>query len=173
MKTIKIETYAFPILDIGDQERMQLLQLFDLWDSQVYKFGGKSIGDDPNERAGNPKPIDCSGFFGMAIDRITQKTDTPTEDCWQLGSRQQYEKIKAAGFKVSSNPESVDNKIRSFHLLSEHSETGVGHIGFIINGYTIESCGSRGVARRKFDPNMYPFMGLCSAFVLGLPDDKE
>lgn len=171
MKTIIKGYYAFPLLDIDRLEVEKLLQIFAIWNPMRYKYGGKAKGDSINERAANPKPIDCSGFFGMALDRITERTETPTLRFHSMGSREQYEAIKKAGFKVSTDPGAKDGILRSYHLLSEDSSNGIGHIGFILDGYTIESSSRKGVWRREWNGKRYPFLLSCHSFVLAVPEN--
>lgn len=176
MKTAKKKNFSYPVLMCGDYD-VAIRNIFAEWDKQPYLYSSKPAGSTIKSRFYYTKPIDCSGFFGMAIDALTAddqfKATQYTTNLHDKGSRQQYDFLNQLKLKPTVNLDEKDGILRSFHLLKEDSESGIGHIGFVLNGYTIESCGSLGVCRREFNPDRYPFMSKCYGFVLDVPGEYE
>lgn len=163
MKTIKRSWYAFPVLDIGQEEIGTLLGIFRRWDSQPYKWNGKS------QTSSDPKPLDCSGFVGMALDAITRGSETPT-DLWDRGSTQQWQELKKARFKSTTQFSTEDGALRIARIAPTDTASGIGHIAFVLDGYTIESCGSLGVCRRKWGSSRW--MRRARGLVISAPKEE-
>lgn len=156
-----------------------LLEVYDDWNEQKYFYGGKSEGITTHARANNPKPVDCSGFFGMALDLATVVWARPGlsvgTDLHNLGSWQQWQKLKGyrtpTGLKLKPTKQFAerDGVVRAFYLPPNRTASGIGHIGFVLDGLTVESCGSLGVCRRPWNPRVYRWMKNCDGFVLSVP----
>lgn len=158
-----------------------LLEIHEEWNSQPYKYGGKSVGVSVTARANNPVPVDCSGYFGMLLDAITRplgSIESPRvgTDLHDMGSWQQWRELQGyrsiTGLKLKPTKQFTekDRVIRAFYLTPDKTASGIGHIGLVLDGLTIESCGSLGVCRRLWDPKTYRWMRHCDGLVLTVPE---
>jgi hypothetical protein len=120
-----------------------------------YSLGAKAASLACQPMAGHC--IDCSGFSRWALYHATYfKTLMPD------GSQNQLQWCADQDFKVSdfASTENVDNILRiAFHKCDQAER--IGHVWFVLNGKTIESCGGEGPCRR--DWNTPVLERLCNA----------
>jgi len=90
--------------------------------------------------------IDCSGFVGWLLTNAMG-----FDGLWARGSVEQREWIEPKGFKVSTPDAGMlrDGAVR-IAFLPPGPWRPVGHVVLILDGQTLESCGSRGVCRRNW-----------------------
>lgn len=90
--------------------------------------------------------IDCSGFVGWLLANAMG-----FDGLWAKGSVEQHDWIAAQGFKASSISAGMekDGAVR-IAFLPPGKWRAVGHVVLILDGQTLESCGSRGVCRRNW-----------------------
>lgn len=128
-----------------------------------YGFGSKiALGVDPLTMPAGTL-VDCSGFVRAAVHWATGGTfDLPD------GSWVEHNAAIADHFKHSDQPAGLqhDNCLR-IGFLSPQDGGGVGHVVLILNGETIESCGSRGPCRREW--GAFHWMSLMDVFCLTAP----
>lgn len=95
------------------------------------------------------KHVDCSGFVREAVWRPT----TPHLNIID-GSVRQHDWIRSSGFERSTRADTLqrDGVIRIAFLRPQDSPSGIGHVAFVHDAFTIESHGGVG-------PNSRPWTG--------------
>jgi cell wall-associated NlpC family hydrolase len=154
--------FAYPTLSV---DMPTLYQITDNLMSEGCRYGlgakAPSLGCDTHEI----EAIDCSGFVRFALYRASGVT-LPD------GSVNQHDWVDAQGFKRSSvAAAALEDGVLRIAFLSPADGGGVGHVMLVLNGYTLESHGHKGVDRRPWNTTLYPFMALCSMYVLTPPPE--
>jgi hypothetical protein len=103
----------------------------------------------PGRGAGNFTHLDCSGFVGWILANAADFAPF----LW-LGSVEQREWIEARtkpGFKPSSTSacRNEDGALR-IAFLRPNPRRPIGHVALVLDGSTLECCGSEGVCRRPW-----------------------
>ena len=114
------------------------------------------------------KRIDCSGFVRLAV---YQASPADARCIMPDGSVVQADWADAQGFKQST-PDACLLKDGRVRLAQWRNPSGVGHIVLVLNGRTIESCGSRGPCRREWSLST-GWMASCRVWVMDIATDDE
>ena len=131
----------------------------------AYSLGAKAASPDATTTSFHR--IDCSGFVGWALSEASYDAFTAL---FGLGSVEQHDFIICQKFKVSSVGDAFGNDdIVRIAFLTPEAGGGIGHVLLVLNGLTLESHGGKGVDRRSWNPNTYPFMGRMDVYVLTAP----
>lgn len=155
-------TYPYPVLSV-DLDLLEAVTL-NMAGRCKYKLGAKAPDLDADSHS--IKELDCSGFVRFAINRATgSRTVMPD------GSAVQHEWCHAHGFKESTFDAGLlkDGALRIAFLPPKGRTPG--HVMLILNGQTMECCGSRGVCRREW--GKYSWMRSCQLFVLTAPTTRR
>lgn len=127
-------------------------------DHVKYRLGAKA---KTSEEPDDIMYIDCSGFVKYVLGKLG--INIPD------GSWAQGEWCKQQGFKESSVGScGLKDGILRLVVLPQQPGRGVGrHVAFVLNGYTYESCGGKGVCSRVW--NGQGWQGKTNVWVLAHP----
>ncbi len=105
-----------------------------------YKLGAKAaLGADSS----TIHEIDCSGLSRWLLNRISKPPFTLVD-----GSQNQWHQVREAGFEEVAYSEVTKRPGVLFIAFMGIQPDGSGHVWFVKNGLTIESCGGKGVSRQ-------------------------
>lgn len=114
----------------------------------AYDYGAKP---NPGAKPGSFRNSDCSGFVRWLLPLVaTEHIDVPD------GSWNQWEWCKRQGFKLTAYDKAGDEK--DFRLrIAFIPKVGeqAGHVILLLNGYSIECCGGKGVCRRRWNEPVF------------------
>lgn len=156
------DSFAFPSLAVEPAKIVELTE--SLTNPQVvYGLGAKV--EPLSRQAPTITKVDCSGFVRWCLFHALGQ---PAAYTLPDGSVNQHEWVSANGFKSSSVSAGnlSDNAVR-IAFLSPEQAGGIGHVVLIVNGFTCESHGHKGVDRRAW--GSLSFMNEMAVFCLSTP----
>ena len=154
------KTFRYPYASFDIDRELFLRVFHNLLSQHVgYGFGSKAkpLDVDSNDFHGTEgNRIDCSG----ATRYILNKCGLLIPD----GSVNQYDWLKAKGFKPTKQFGDKDGRIRMPFLRPGDTPSGIGHVVFTYMGMTYESHGGRGIDSRPWGSASW--MKKCKGFVI-------